>query len=508
MFVLGELKEAQLEQGLIASPPSPGVGGQIFTDITQPANIQPYHHNGTGWQKFLMAQNPAFFSQTVSTQTCTVDWSKGTNQLIILGAHTTISFSNPQSGQMHILAVQQKETEVAGTASTPWVFKFNMPDQEARRMPFQPVGANQTATNQVFGWYYSAGIRPAYVTLQNPMTAPASLPATGPNAVDISPDGKYVTMGATGTPFLGTYPTYDGGNAFYLGLRNLVTPTAAAAQPLGIAYSPDNQFIFVASLTSPFIQAFYLDRGTASTALANPGLLPAGAAKGVAVHPAGTAVAVAVGSTPFIAGYPWSPGGFGTKYTAPVTLPVAATTAIAFSPLGDYITVASQTTPFIQTWPFDAITGYGAQVTNPGTLPSTGPTTGLGKTIAWRPQGDFIAFSTGAGIVVYPFNRSGAGSYGTPLTATITGASAVQWSPDGTYLFVAMSGSPFITIYDFSSQTLSTTVALDGANPAAAVADMVISPNGETLIVVTGTTPFVVVYPMPRKTRNYLKMVY
>ena len=78
--------------------------------------------------------------------------------------------------------------------------------------------------------------------------------------------------------------------------------------------------------------------------LANPAVLPAGAAYGCAFSPDGTKLAVAYGTSPFITVYntsDWS------KIANPAVLPASTAYGCAFSPDGTKLAVAHNTSPFI-----------------------------------------------------------------------------------------------------------------------------------------------------------------
>ena len=78
--------------------------------------------------------------------------------------------------------------------------------------------------------------------------------------------------------------------------------------------------------------------------LANPAVLPAGAANGCAFSHDGTKLAVAHGGSPFITVYntsDWS------KIANPAVLPAGAANGCAFSPDGTKLAVAHNTSPFI-----------------------------------------------------------------------------------------------------------------------------------------------------------------
>ncbi len=143
------------------------------------------------------------------------------------------------------------------------------------------------------------------------------------------------------------------------------------------------------------------------------------------------------------------------------------------------------------------------------TTPADGPSGLLGRAIAWRPQGDFIAMAmdTTPYIYVVPFNRTTA-AYGTPLTVTNVPAgvaTCVAWTPCGQFLLVGCATSPYFYIYDFSASLLNSNVTLN-ANPSCQVNDIVVHPHGEIAFLALNADNFLSLYALPNKARSYIRM--
>lgn len=515
MKVFGQLESAQLENATPGTLTHPNTTGRVYTDVTNASAAVPKFYNGSTWLQFLLAQSTALISANGGTA-ITIDWSKGLYQQVVLTGHCVISFTNPQAGSVHVLVVTQQELYNASVLKTPYRFVLNMIDQDPRRGPYQPQGVIQSGESQVFSWFYAAGIKAGYASLPakaagNPVTVAAGAILQS----DISPDGQTFGAGGNTSPFQTFHNIEDGGGQLYWGLT--ATPFSATSLPgqstQGVVYSPDRS-LFYALTATPFLsgRATYGNYGV--TTYADPGILPAGASKCIAMHPSGMAVGVGHATTPFMSFYPLLPQAFGTKYANPVTLPAAQVNAAAFSQTGEYLAVGTQTTPFIQVYAFDYINGFTGSSSNPGALPAGGPAAGFGKNIAWRPQGDFIAMTMSVSPYIYvvPFNRA-TGVFGTALTISfVTGPTAaptsVQFTPDGQYLLVGGSTGAFFWCYDFSAGTVpSTPVATDLGTPVGiAVNDITLHPSGEFAVLSVNTTPFVYLQPLPRKVRNYLRI--
>lgn len=510
MKVLGQLDSAQLEQ-LASTSPTPTPTGRVYADVTSPLAAIPMFFNGTTWRQLRLSQTAATIVSS-SGKAVTVDWSTGFTQQVNLTDNCVISFSNPVAGETHTLIVKQSTNQFLS-----FMYTLNMTDQDSRREPYQPIGPIPTGNERVHRWYYNSGARAAVTTIPaNFYTATGFSPGTLGTGIDISADQKNFAMGQTSSPYSTCYTLVEvPTNIMHPFGLSYASPTAAAAQVVGLAYSPDNRSVFTASGSTPYLQGWATyNLGVGVTVFADPATPPTGAAKCVAVHPTGYWVGVGHTTSPFISVYPVNGLGYGTKIANPGTLPAAQVNSFAWCPQGDYIAATGQTTPFLQVWPWtvNSSTGagtFGTVVANPGILPAGGPAGALGKGLAWRPQGDYIAIATTVSPFLYvvPFNRS-TGAYGTALTITALSAAAkcVQWTPDGQYLLVGTGTSPYFYCYDFSAATIGTPVAFDGSNPGVAINDMVIHPHGEYVLLALNSGAFIYAYNIPIKARSYIRL--
>lgn len=514
MKVLGELQGAQLEQ-IAATSTTPASTGRVYIDVTAPTAAIPMIYDGTSWKQIQMAQSTAVVSQNSGTS-CTVNWATGLNQQVILTANCVISFSNPVSGAEHRLIVQQAPYS-AGV--TQYIYNFNMTDQDCDQYGYQPrPGVINNGLSKNYKWLYSSAHRAAYATIPALTFAPSAAGIAAPKACDISRDGTTFSVPHSTTPFSSIYILgTDGGTRPVIGPIGVTTPPTLAASANAVAFSPCGNFWAAASGTTPFVQCYkYVEElHLITTVFSNPGTLPTTTANCLAWHPTGNHLFVGGGPTPGIGCYPVTNSAFGTILTNPVTLPLTtAVTAAAFAPQGDYVACANNTTPFLYVYPFTANpTGSIGTIVTPlagGNIPASGPpTTVLGKALAWRPQGDYIAMgmNTTPFLFVVPFNRS-TGTYGTPLTITALAAAgnAVQWTPDGQYLLVACTSSPYLYVYDFSSGTIGTAITFDGSNPGQAVNDICIHPSGNWALLTLNASTYLTGITLPNKARNYIRL--
>lgn len=509
MKVAGQLENAGFEQ--LAADPAVSPTGRAYANIATPSAAVIKYFDGTAWRTLQNSTTLTVFSQN-SGLACTVDWSKGLNQEVILTNNCLISFTNPQIGQNHRLIVTQKTYT---SAKNIFQFRLNMIDQDPNRGSYQPQSIIPFSDNKVYNWLYSPGIRAGYATVPAALSNPVTNVGEAVSGIDFSPDGKSLFMGRVSTPFVANQQFFDAGSrAFIASLNTITAPTAAAAKVIGTRFCPDQNLGFTIGGTTPFLQCWpVVDSKIIGGAYPSPVTVPTGAGQCLDVHPNGNFVIAGHTTTPFMSAYPFDQAGFGTKLTNPVTLPVAQVNGVAFSPMGDFVAAVGATTPFIQVWPFDPIAGaFGAVIANPTNLPPAGPAASLGNTLAWRPQGDYIAMSVSGSttqVCVLGFNRVTGAFTGTTLTDIALGAingTCVRWTPDGQYLLVGMATAPFLRVYDFSANTLGTFLTFDLAAPTAVVNDMIVDPSGRYLVLALNTTPFIQGFLLPTKVRNYLRV--
>lgn len=123
--------------------------------------------------------------------------------------------------------------------------------------------------------------------------------------------------------------------------------------------------------------------------------------------------------------------------------------------------------------------------------------------VAFSPSGDAVAFATGgneASISVYEFDTS-TGNLGSRFSAPATipagiAAYGVAFSPDGNTIAVSHSGSPYISVYPWSSTTGFGTKYANPATamPAAIAQAVAFSPDGKVIAIASNASPYIVVY--------------
>lgn len=521
MKVFGMLESAQLEQ-TSGTPGGSQPTGRIVADVTSPSAAVPYFYNGTAWKQLAFQASTSGIVSQNSGSSCTVDWSTGLVQQVILTDNTVISFSNPQSGQRHKLLITQNSEDPGGANSgggTTFCYQLNMIDQDSVGTPYQPQNVIPFRRTRTHEWEYKLNVKPGYATV--PYVTWSFGSANASYGGGFSPDGKHYVCGKASSPFTQYHRLSDvsTGTMNPINVINYpVSPTAAAALVLGVKYHPEQGVLVSATNTSPYIQMWVLNQNSPGSAHTNPGTLPTGAAQCVDIHPTGYYAIVGHTTTPFMSCYPIvaNTSGFGTKLTNPATLPAAQVNGIAFSKQGDYLCAVSATSPYIQVWRFFDFYGTGTISTasaNPAVLPTNGVAGATGgRQVAWRPQGDYIAMCMNSAPFIYivPFNRA-TGTFGTAVSCAASGilaqARGLDWSPDGQYLIVGTgTAGQTLFVFDFSAFTITGSVAIDAGAPAVQINDVTVHPSGEYFIANFDASPWSRSYGLPQKQRNYVKV--
>lgn len=265
-----------------------------------------------------------------------------------------------------------------------------------------------------------------------------------------------------------------------------------------VAVTPNGEYLAVGnSTTTPFV-TIYKRKGTEFVKIADPATLPAGGVTGVAFSQNGEFLLCSHGTTPFMTCYQRTVGtDTFTKLTNPVTLPAAQGNGAAISPNGEFFAIAHTTTPFFSCYQRSGATL--TKIANPSTLP-----TGTGQDAAWSPDGRFLAIAHSTTPFISIYERTA----GTTLTKLSNPASlppdncfGVAWSNDGNYLALSHATSPFCTVYTRSGTTFTKMVAgntsqfSDSADfPTGQGNGVAFSLDGTYMAVAHSTTPFISVY--------------
>lgn len=515
--ILGQLETAQFEN--LAADPALAPTGRVYMNITNPLSAIPKIYDGSLWRTLAWASSSAIPTQN-SGKAVVVNWALGTTQTVVLTDNAVISFINPVEGQVHTLQIKQVQTL---NVLTTYMYVFDMPDQfvgRGEKGGYQPKPLSR-GCERLHQWLYNLNAVPGYATC--PATFSKISVNTSPAAsinMCVSPKDAFdwAFFCTQTTPFsnaLRLFPDPIDAYSNPFGAQ-ITAGIAAAATLLDAVYTPDGKYIFVSSGTTPFIQGYATINGSAGIAFANPATLPTGAGSGIDIHPTGNWVLIGHTTTPFMSCYPITDGAFGAKVADPATLIGNQGRAPRWSPHGDFVAITSSVSPFLYVYPWviNATTGagtFGAKVADPSVLPTTAATSVFHNNLAWRPQGDFIAYAHGSTYYIVPFNRS-TGSFGTALASLPAIASgppiSVEWTPDGQYLILTVFGGVFMYIFEFGSTLFPIAVTLDNAGSisTAGPVGFWMHPSGAWGYMV-GANAFKLCYFVPpNKQRNYIRI--
>ena len=217
---------------------------------------------------------------------------------------------------------------------------------------------------------------------------------------------------------------------------------APTGQSYTARFSPDGRYLAVAHSTSPFVTIYAYSSGSI-VKTRDPSVLPTGNARGVSWSPDGRYLAVAHDVSPYVTIYDWS-SGVPVKISNPATLPTGTGLGVSWSPSGRYLAVAHGTSPYVTI--YDWSSGAPVKIANPATLP-----TNSAFSCAWSPSGRYLAVAHFGSpyVTIYDWSSGSPVKISNPTTLPTNTAQTCSWSPDGRYLVVGQSSSPHINIYDW-----------------------------------------------------------
>lgn len=248
-------------------------------------------------------------------------------------------------------------------------------------------------------------------------------------AVAVHPDGNHVAVPHPSPSGAGV-SVWEWGPSGW-GAEVVDDTSAAGTNAFDVAWSPDGAYLALAHSGSPFVTVYAWD-GSSLTAVSNPATLPPAQANTVAFSPGGGQL-VAGGPAPWLAAWTWSAGWGAFLNNAP-SLP-GTPQQVAFSPSGAHLACAHGTTPVISAWAFTGA-GFGAKVANPATVPSA--LGGGGTSVAFTEAGDFLAVGHSASpyVSVYPWTGAFGAKVADPSQLPGSG-DAVGFSPGDTHIVTA-----------------------------------------------------------------------
>lgn len=263
----------------------------------------------------------------------------------------------------------------------------------------------------------------------------------------------------------------------------------------GCVWSPDGTYFASAHATTAPYLVIYKRSGNTFTKLATPATTPTGNAQKLKFSPDGNYLAVPHSSSPFITVYKRTGDTF-TKLTNPTTLPVGTATSVAWASDSKSFIVSSSagTGNRVAVYSLD-------QLTDTLTYQSSGFSGGDNYTDVTLASNDtslvFVYSNASPYIMLATYDKT---TYQiTSLSPTLpdiipTGSGTnCSFSQDGTYLSVAHSTSPFLSVY-FRSGTTYTKLANPTTLPTGNGAQSSWSSDNQYVAITHATSPFVSIY--------------
>lgn len=277
---------------------------------------------------------------------------------------------------------------------------------------------------------------------------PATLPAGDAYFVAWSPNGRYMLVTHSTTPFITIYDWNTGSPVKISNPSGLPSASNSTAKPV---WSPNGRYMVVANAnTSPYLYFYDWNSGS-PVRLSNPATLPTGQIYEMEFSPDGRYLAVAHDASPFITFYDLNSGS-PVKVSDPAALPPNDAETVGWSPDGRYLVVGHQASPYITI--YDWNTGSPVKISNPSSLP-----VGTVYDLEWSPDGRYLVVSQSSTpyFSVYDWDTGSPVKLSNPAfipTSQDIYAGSMTWSPDGRYLVLPQSSAPYINIYDMGSGAL------------------------------------------------------
>ncbi|ATQ79234.1 hypothetical protein CR152_32175 (plasmid) [Massilia violaceinigra] len=289
----------------------------------------------------------------------------------------------------------------------------------------------------------SAAIGPATAGIVR-LATPVSPPAATSAGCAFSPDGQYVAIAQSTSPYMLMFKR-SGDTFSRLGLSQ--PPTGFTYK---IAFSADGTLMAVAQAASPFLSMYRRDGDVftlANLLTANP----SATSKAVAFSPDGNFIACGddVNGLWLRLYRKASTGYFGS---IGISLPGGTVHSVAFSPDGMYLVVACQSTYPMMLYK-RAPNGESYVLLPEANLPGQMGTYGT----AFSPDGNILAVSmiTGGFLALYARDGDKFTRLPDPVVMPTGQSSHLAWSPDGGTLAVGHTNTPFLTMYSREGTTLT-----------------------------------------------------
>jgi DNA-binding beta-propeller fold protein YncE len=280
---------------------------------------------------------------------------------------------------------------------------------------------------------------------------------------------------ATQVYVTGSGSTGNSVSPFSVGSDGSLTPISCGSScttgtaPIGVAMTPNGQYLYTANASSASISAFSVGSSGSLTPVSCSGCTTGTTPYGIAVSPSGQYVYTANQTSNTVSPFSIGSDGALTAISCSGTNCNTGTKpyGVAVTPNGQYLYTANATSATVSAF---SIGSDGA----PTSIACGSCTTGtLPEGIAISPNGQYLytanrGSSSGA-ISVFSIGSNGSLtslSCGTGCNLSTTGAFSLAISPNGSYLYATVrnSGSPRVAVFSIGSNGLLTPVACSGTN--------------------------------------------
>jgi len=302
----------------------------------------------------------------------------------------------------------------------------------------------------------------------------------------ISPDGNYLAVGITASPFLAIYKR--SGEAFV----RLPNPTTLPpSRVLGLSWSPDSTYLSAQHNSSPFV-SFYKRTGDTLAKLANPATLPASMDYGAnAFSPDGALVVVRASSSGYTT-YLYARTGDTLTFAQSLGTAGYALSA-AWSPDGSYLAIGSSGSSYN----LEIFKRVGNTLTRIAlfTALSTAP-----HGLAWSGDGSVLYMAGTAAPYLFTYRRIGDAFASESSLVDVAPVSAASWpspcavSADGGYLALTLTASPFLLLYKIGDNGALTRLPNPAAPPPGSSLSVSFSKVGHLALGCPSNAPHLAIY--------------
>lgn len=258
----------------------------------------------------------------------------------------------------------------------------------------------------------------------------------------------------------------------------------------GVLTSGLKQFFVTAADNSggfPLLYSYTWTDSQGFGTLSSPSPGMDGYTSSVVINKNNTAILAGLSQSPYLKAFRWSyNGGFGTAYSDPTNISTYSKNGVDFSPSGNAIVCSYSSTGAIEAYAWSDATGFGTKYSAISPNPSTD-----GYYTRFAPTGDAVLLAGPAGLLAYRW--SDATGFGALFsTAAISGSTknALEFSPDGSIVFVATSSSPYIYAIPWNSTTgFGTAYSNPAILPSSYGRRISVSPDGSAVALAHDGTP-------------------